>query len=144
MATSCLLANHPLPPHPTPCGTLSKHDTAKPVSGWRNSKDEPSEGSVSSRELCTALNLPDIEKPSPVMDSHDLDLFFSNSLDNSVVTENDLPDGFNFQFWNNSPQARVLGQAVCGAEGTIGKYRRNLRCIAGDKEADRLKVIESL
>jgi len=78
------------------------------------------------------------------MDPHGLGLFFSNSIDNAVITENDLSDSFNVRFWNNSPQAWVLGKAVCGAEGAIGKYRRNLGCIAGDKEANRLKVIESL
>jgi hypothetical protein len=38
----------------------------------------------------------------------------------------------------------VLHQAVCGAEGAISEHCRNVWRIASDKEADRLKVIESL
>lgn len=78
------------------------------------------------------------------MDRHHLNLLFSNSIDDTVVAENDLPDGFNPQFWYNPPQACVLYQAVRGTEGSISKHSRNLRCVASDEEADRLKIIESL
>lgn len=78
------------------------------------------------------------------MDRHDLDLFASDPVDDAVVSENDLPDSVTLQFWNNPPHARVLDQAVCGVEGATSKYRRNVRCVASNEEADRLKVIESL
>jgi hypothetical protein len=38
----------------------------------------------------------------------------------------------------------VLYKAVCGAEGAISKYCCNVGCVASDKEANGLKVIEGL
>lgn len=78
------------------------------------------------------------------MDRHHLDLPLSNPIDNTVAAEKDLPDAFNLQFWHNPPHERVLHQTVSSTEGTISKHSRNLWSVASDKEADRLKIIESL
>lgn len=94
--------------------------------------------------LCTALDLANIEKPSRVMDCNDLDLIFSNPINEAIVAENDLPDMLNVQFWHDSSRAWVVCEAVGSTECAIGEHSRNLRCVASDEEADRIKVIESL
>ncbi len=94
--------------------------------------------------LCTAVDLANIEKPSPVMDCDDLDLIFSNPVNEAIVAENDLSDMLNVQLWHDSSRAWVVWEAIGGAERAIGEHSRNLRCIASDEEADRVKVIESL
>lgn len=79
-----------------------------------------------------------------MMDRHDWDLFFSNPRDDTVVPKNDLTDGFKPRFWDYPSRTWMLSQAVCGAEGAISKHRRDVGCVASNKEADRFKVIESL
>jgi len=94
--------------------------------------------------LCTALDLANIEKPSPVMDCDGLDLIFSNPVNGAIVAENDLSDMLNVQLWHDSSRAWVVCEAIGSAERAIGEHSRNLRCVASDEEADRVKVIESL
>ena len=70
------------------------------------------------------------------MDSYDLDLVFSNAVNEAIVAENDLSDVLDVQFWHDSPRARIVYEAIRSAEDAISEHSRNLRCIASDEEAD--------
>gem|GEM_PF-6938329 len=62
-----------------------------------------------------------------MVDSQHLHLVFFNPIDDAVIAENDLSNGFDIQLWYNPAKARVCRQAICGAERAIRKHSRDLR-----------------
>jgi hypothetical protein len=92
-------------------------------------------------ELCGTLDLAEIETSCSVVDCNDLDLILSKAINEAIVAQDDLSDVLNVQLWHNPPRAWELCQAIGSTERAIGEHRCNLRCVASDEEADRIKVI---
>lgn len=73
------------------------------------------------------------------MDRYHLNFTLLNPIDDAVVAKNDLADGFNFQFRNNSPQTWVVYQAIGGSESAISEYSRT--CEKRKRNGKRVKSL---
>ena len=68
----------------------------------------------------------------------------SDPVDDSVAADEDFPDVLDSQFWNNPPRARIVCQAVSGAEHAIGERRGHMRGIPSYKQANGLEIVGRL
>jgi len=94
--------------------------------------------------LGTRLYSLQVEKPSAVMHSQNVDLLLTNAIDNAVASNNDLSNVVDSQLRNHPAQVRKACQSICGADNPVGERCRHLRSVPSNESADRLQIVGRL
>lgn len=79
-----------------------------------------------------------------MVDRKYLDITRADSVNQTVVTKNDLSKVGVAQFRHRSPRAGKVRQPISGIKGSLSNYCRKGRRVAGYEQADRLQIVEGL